>query len=424
MANNAAAHIRVLIVDDFAETRENIRKLLQFESDIDVVGMARTGREGIALAKETKPNVVLMDINMPDMDGIQATEIITKEVPIAQIVIVSVQSDTDYLRRAMLAGARDFLSKPPPADEMINTIRRLGEMSRQREALLASQPALSGPGGGARGRGGKVIAVFSPKGGAGCTTLVTNLAMALKSGDNKVMVVDANIQFGDVGVFLNLQGKFNLVSLTERADEIDEEWLQSVLTNHTASGVKVLLAPPTPEDAELVGAGQLKKVLESLREYYDYILVDTASVLRDVELTVFDVADRVVLVATPDIPSLANIKKFFDLIEKLEFPPEKMLLILNRVDRRGGITAANVEETLKHTVRGQILLDDKTVLASINSGVPFILSPNARQLAPVPGIFELAQRLKDDFNPKETAPAADDKGRKAPAKQSSLFARR
>src|SRR5690349_23797078 len=151
MANNTAPHIRVLIVDDFAETRENIRKLLQFENDIEVVGMARTGREGIQLAKETRPHVVLMDINMPDMDGIQATEIIAKDVPSAQIIIVSVQSDTDYLRRAMLAGARDFLSKPPPADELVNTIRRLGQLSQQREALISSQPALGGLAGGAKG---------------------------------------------------------------------------------------------------------------------------------------------------------------------------------------------------------------------------------------------------------------------------------
>ncbi len=137
--------IRVLIVDDIAETRENIRKLLQFEPDIDVVAMARTGREGIQLSKEYKPNVVLMDINMPDMDGIQATEVIVKEVPIAQIIIVSVNSDTDYLRRAMLAGARDFLSKPPSADELINTIRRLGELSRQREQMIAAAaPSLTG----------------------------------------------------------------------------------------------------------------------------------------------------------------------------------------------------------------------------------------------------------------------------------------
>jgi pilus assembly protein CpaE len=426
MANNAGPNIRVLIVDDFAETRENIRKLLQFEPDIEVVGMARSGREGIQLAKETKPNVVLMDINMPDMDGIQATEIISKEVPIAQIVIVSVQSDTDYLRRAMLAGARDFLSKPPPADELINTIRRLGTMSRQREMLIASQPNMAGGGPGSKGVGGKVISVYSPKGGSGCTMLATNLALALHTDDNKVLIVDANLQFGDVGVLLNLQGKYSLVSLAERADEIEEDFIQSVVASHS-SGVKVLLGPPTPEDAELVNEVQLKKVLEKLREYFNYVIVDTSSVLRNVELTIFDSSDRVLLIATPDIPSLANIKKFFDLVEKLEYPPDRVVLVLNRVDRRGGITAANVEETLKHAVAGQILLDDKTVLASINSGVPFITGP--RSIGPVQGILDLAQRLRNDFAPKPSAAASDDRkgkpaGKPQPAKSSSLFQRR
>ena len=112
----AGQKIGVLIVDDIAETRENIKKLLQFEADIEVVGTAKTGREAVVLAKEKRPNVVIMDINMPDMDGIAATEHITKDVPSAQIVILSVQNDADYLRRAMMAGARDFLTKPPSGD--------------------------------------------------------------------------------------------------------------------------------------------------------------------------------------------------------------------------------------------------------------------------------------------------------------------
>src|SRR3989304_1317988 len=128
--------IRVLIVDDIAETRENIRKLLQFEPDIEVVAAARTGKEGVALAKQHKPDVVLMDINMPDMDGITATEQITKDTPATQIVMLSVQSDTDYLRRAMRAGASDFLTKPPSADELISTIRKLGEVGQTRAAQL------------------------------------------------------------------------------------------------------------------------------------------------------------------------------------------------------------------------------------------------------------------------------------------------
>jgi pilus assembly protein CpaE len=129
--------IRVIIVDDIADTRENIRKLLQFENDVEVIGVARTGREGLDLAKESKPDVVLMDINMPDMDGITATENIQRLVPFTKIIILSVQSDPNYMRRAMLAGARDFLTKPPSVEELTAAIRRAGPLSREERAKAA-----------------------------------------------------------------------------------------------------------------------------------------------------------------------------------------------------------------------------------------------------------------------------------------------
>jgi pilus assembly protein CpaE len=419
-----AEKIRVLIVDDIAETRENIKKLLQFEADIEVVDTARTGKEGLELARKHKPNVILMDINMPDMDGIQATRLIVRDVPTSQIVMVSVQQDTDYLRQAMLAGARDFLSKPPSADELINTIRRLGEISRDSERkMVAPATEMTAPGGRARSAGvdGKVVAVFSPKGGAGCTTILANLAIALQSDDVRVVVVDANIQFGDVHVFFNLKGKYNLVSLVVGGDELDEAFMQNVLMAHP-SGVKVVLGPPTPEDAEHVSAnvGQLKKILEALRHQFHYVLVDTASVLRDVELSVLDVADRIVLVATPDIPTLANVKKFFDLSEKLEYPKDKIMLVLNRMDKRWNISPQSIEENLKHPLKAQIPFDDRTAVNAMNSGVPFVSA--SRNTPPAQGILELMQKVKEEFAPKEAAPAGD---KKTPAKaRSSLFDRK
>ncbi len=416
-----AEKIKVLIVDDIAETRENIRKLLQFEPDIDVVAMARTGKEGLQLAKETKPNVILMDINMPDMDGIQATRLIVRDVPSAQIIMVSVQQDTDYLRQAMLAGARDFLSKPPSADELINAIRRLGEMSRLVEEKEKARVVPDVPGGapGKRSAGvdGRIVAVFSPKGGAGCTTLATNLAVALQSDEVKVVVVDANIQFGDVHVFFSLKSKYSLVSIVSQADEIDEAFLQNVLTAHP-SGVKVLLGPPTPEDAELVLAPQLRKLIEQLRHQFHYVIVDTASVLREQELAVLDVADRILLVATPDIPTLANVKKFFDLSEKLEYPKDKIMLVLNRFDKRWGISPQSIEESIKHPVKATVPFDDRVVIGAINSGVPFVTG--SKNAPPSQGVFELAQKVKDEFAPKEAAPA----DKKQPAKPRSLFDRR
>jgi len=149
MTEGAEELIRVLIVDDIAETRENLRKLLQFESDVTVVGSARTGVEAIDIARETEPDVVIMDINMPDMDGIEATEAMLRDVPFTQIVMLSVNNDADYVRRAMRAGARDFLAKPPSGDELISTIRTLAVLAHEQREKLAyplPQVAVQGPG--------------------------------------------------------------------------------------------------------------------------------------------------------------------------------------------------------------------------------------------------------------------------------------
>src|SRR5437667_5963713 len=136
-----AAQIRVVIVDDIAETRENFSKLLMFERDIEVVGMAGSGPEAIEVCRKLRPDVVLMDINMPEMDGIKAAEILSTEMPGIGIIMMSVQSEQDYLRRAMLAGAREFLVKPCSVDDLIRSIRHVYRPESSKGALAASQPA-------------------------------------------------------------------------------------------------------------------------------------------------------------------------------------------------------------------------------------------------------------------------------------------
>ena len=128
--------IKVLIVDDIAETRDHLTKLLGFESDIEVVGAADSGRQALEMAGRLKPDVVLMDINMPDMDGITATEHLAAEVPTAAVVMMSVQGEADYLRRSMLAGAREFLVKPFSSDELTSSIRQVYTRERDKQGRI------------------------------------------------------------------------------------------------------------------------------------------------------------------------------------------------------------------------------------------------------------------------------------------------
>ncbi|MBN1316358.1 MAG: response regulator [Anaerolineales bacterium] len=402
--------IRVLIVDDIRETRDNLRKLLQFESDIEVVGQASTGEEGITLASSIAPNVILMDINMPGIDGISASEAITRQVPTAQVIMMSVQSESDYIRRAMLAGARDFLTKPFSSDELIVTIRRVHERSQKNLASMpvyhTGKPGMVQGFPGSSEKKGKVIAFFSPKGGVGCSTIAANLAVTLAQGGQATALMDADLPFGDMGVILDVHGTHSIVDLAERFDEMDSDLLSSVLTSHS-SGLKVMLAPPRPEMSELVTAIHLKKIIMLMRNRFEYTIIDTFTSLQDIMLTVLDQADKIVLVATPDIPCIKDTRLFFEVVDQLNYRPDKTLLVLNRVDKHSGITVADVENTLKHPIEVAIPVDSRTVLFSINQGIPFVMRDPSKPVSI--SINELASRLRTILEQEEKEEAITNK---------------
>jgi pilus assembly protein CpaE len=400
--------IRVLIVDDIAETRENVRKLLQFESDVEVVGAARTGKEAIELSKEVLPDVLLMDINMPDMDGITATERVKRILPHAQIVILSVQNDPNYMRRAMMAGARDFLAKPPTVDELTAAIRRAGEVALSEKAMaIPSATASGGKRSGVTGslgmNEGSVIMVYSPKGGTGATTVAINLAIALHNKETPVGVIDTNLQFGDIAVFLNEQVRYSILDLAPRVDEIDKELVEEVMITHAQTGIKILAAPTRPEYAENITADQVAKIIRFLRRRFSYIIVDTSSTLTDSVLAVLDETDLVILVITQEIPSIRSARIFLDLIDGLKIERQRVILTMNRYDKRIAITPERVGENFKQEVLAVVPLDERVVVPSVNRGVPFIMKDKSRPVAR--SILSLAEVVRERIS---TIQAAED----------------
>lgn len=389
--------VRVLIVDDVSETRENVKKLLQFESDVEVVGIARTGKEAIQASQDLNPDVVLMDINMPDMDGIAATEAIRAKQQAVQVVILSVQSDQNYMRRAMLAGARDFLTKPPMGDELISAIRRAGEMAqveKSKAARVQSAPLVGMPGviAGQRGPRGKIVVVYSPKGGTGCTTIAVNLALALKNSDTRVALVDGNLQFGDVAMFINEQGKNTVLDLAPRAEELDAEIVEEVMVKHSTTGLHILAAPNRPEYADKVSSAQFGKMLEFLAQLYSFVIVDTMPILTDLTLATIDVSDLIVLVTTQDIPSIKNSRLFLDLLQNLGIRRDRIMFIMNRYDRKVNITPERVADNLKQEVALVIPSDEVTAVKAVNRGVPFVMDNKSQPVAR--SILTLAENVR------------------------------
>ncbi|MEO6058438.1 MAG: response regulator [Candidatus Limnocylindria bacterium] len=404
--------IKVLIVDDIPETRDHLSRLLGLEREIDVAGTAGSGEEAIQVAMELRPDVIVMDINMPGMDGVAAAEIISQRLPTSPIIMMSVHGEAEQLKRAISAGAREFLVKPFSGDEFSESIRRVYEREVGRRVQLAGEIAQTPAATKLTDDGDhQVIAVFSPKGGAGRTTIATNLAVAIHQETGaRVCLVDANLQFGDVGVLLNLNPKNqSIIDAVERG-EPDGDVVDSVVIDHS-TGIRVLLAPPAPEGADLVTSPYLRKILEHLRATHDYVIVDLPAGLTDHSLGVMDLADTIVVLTALEITTIKNVRLFLEVADQLEYNRSKIRLVVNRADTAQGIRIADVEASIRRPIDATIVSDGRLSVLAVNRGVPFVVSHPESVLTR--DVMSLAKLLAG-----ETA-AAQDKPNKR-----GLFARR
>jgi pilus assembly protein CpaE len=387
--------IKVLIVDDIPETRDHLSRLLGLEREIDVAGTAGSGEEAIQMSMDVRPDVIVMDINMPGLDGIATAEIISQRLPNSPIIMMSVHGEAEHLKRAMLAGAREFLVKPFSGDEFATSIKRVHERELVRRAQIQAVAGTPVPTPSAQAAENEadhqVIAVFSPKGGAGRTTLAVNIALALRRETNqRVALVDANLQFGDVGVLLNLNPKNKSVLDAVEGGEPDRDIIESVMVDHS-TGIRVLLAPPSPEGADLVTAAYLRKIVDMLRQNHDWVVVDLPSGLNDHTLGVLDAADQILVVAALEITTIKNVRLFLEVADQLDYERSKIRLVINRSDASQGIRIGDVEASIRRSIDGTIVSDGRLAVLAVNRGVPFVVSHPESPLAR--DVIKLARTL-------------------------------
>ena len=399
--------IRLLIVDDIQSTRDNLRKLLSFEDDIQVVGTAGDGQEGVVEAQRLRPDIVLTDVNMPIMDGIQLTEQLTQDLPSSPVIIMSVQGERDYLRRAMQAGAREFLIKPFSHDELVAAIRRVYALEQKKGTFLARTAEAAPPAASGRSGPGEVFVVFSAKGGVGKSIIAANLAVALaRETDARVALVDLDLQFGDIGVMLNLNHSRSITDVVDTQDHLDEEALDDILATGPA-GIRVLLAPIKPELADLVTPDHVRTVLAEVRKLCDFVVVDASSHLGEAILQVMEVASRILVVTGLTIPSVKNARLTLGVLESLNIDPERVLLVVNRVDGYSDFNKEATEQYLRVPVAVQIPHDPRAVADSWNQGKPFVETQPEAEISRA--IRELVFRLVPQEQP---AMAGGDKKRR------------
>ena len=380
--------ITVLIVDDISYTREDIKRLLYFEDDIEVVGDAADGTEACKLAAELRPDVILMDINMPHMDGIEATEHISVEVPESAIIIISIQAEQEYLRKAMVAGAGEYLVKPFSASELADSIRRVNESQKKRRQYLAvPRPA---PPPKEQLPQGKIITFFCTKGGVGKTTLACNLAVCLAQTTGKsVALLDMDLTAGDTSVMLNITAKGTIADLVQEHDQLDYELIDTFLALHM-SGLRVLPAPDSPEQAEVVMVPHVEQILRGLKDKVDYIIIDTGPVYSDINLALLENSNQICLVLNQDLTSLRHVKTTLDILQELKYG-QKVNVLLNQYNPKSGINKRDLETFLNKVMEAVIPEDQKTVRSAINKGLPFVMNQAGTDVAV--SILELAKVL-------------------------------
>ena len=360
------------MVDDIPGTRENLKKLLSFEEDIEVVGSAGDGREGIEVSRQLQPHVVLMDVNMPGMDGITATEALAVELPQCPVVIMSVQGERDYLRRAMQSGAREFLIKPFTGDELVASIRRVYELEEKKGAY--SPKAAAGPAAEPERLGGQVCVVLSGKGGCGKSFVAINLAAALRVETSaKVCLVDLDLQFGDIGVMMNLDHAKTITELVDGPGNMDWELIDDVLADGPL-GLRVLLGPFSPEYGDLVRAEHVRAIVDILRREFDYVVVDTGSQLSEATLEAIDGADRLIVVGALNIPAIKDTRLMLKMLESLKVNRDRIVVVVNGHDAHAVYDGPSIERNLKFPVRVQLPSDPRLVGGSIHRGSPLVVT--------------------------------------------------
>ncbi|HEX2625773.1 MAG TPA: response regulator, partial [Candidatus Limnocylindrales bacterium] len=368
------------------------------------VTVASDGQEALKLWSSENPGLILLDVSLPKLDGyavaekIRADEGAKDHVP---IIMLTSEKEVEQKVRGLRAGADDYLVKPFHQAELL---------ARMRGLLSRFGPVEAGGTSRVRPPLGKMIAFYGAKGGVGATTIAINTAIALHTElDRKVALVDAVLQFGDHRVFLDLGNDRKSVTDLMNAPQVDAELLKSVMVKHD-SGVDLLLAPTSPEEADLVHPENLAGVLAMLRTMYDYVIVDVDKRLGDLVLSILDHADEVHIVMTADLSCLKNVRLVLEALRKVGFDPKRLKLALNRSNAFTGISVGAAESALKREFETKITNEYRVAISAQNTGSPFSYSKPDAPLSKE--IVELAHAIDASFAPQVTAVA----GAPAPAR--------
>jgi pilus assembly protein CpaE len=383
--------IRVVIASDEPEQTDELKILLQQAYlPLEVISTVGT-KQCLQMVKDFTPDVVVF---VDEGAKVPATEIsreVYQKYPGTAIIIIASpakQETTTYLRQALLAGAKDVLPFPPMLDTLVTSIQQAHQLERGRRPVRAFGRVRRAE----AGMGGRLILVYSPKGGTGCSVLAANLGVLLAKMNPEMSTVlfDLDLQFGDQGILLSLDPHRSILDLLPVIDELTRDAVDASLTHHP-SGLRVLMAPPELQQADLIDAEGVRKILVALRAYYDTVIIDVPATLTDISLTAFEFADLILQICTPDVLAIRRTRASLELYDGLGIPRDVVRLVLNRTSRKSEIKSDEFSMLFEHEVIGEIPADFFFLQPYVNLGVP--ISEATRSAPIVQSLTYIAKQL-------------------------------
>jgi pilus assembly protein CpaE len=376
----SAAAFAVAVVDDDPKLRTRLAMQLG--------EAARAGSYPSIEALEERhgagePLIVVFGPSYAEADGLGQVEKLTRQRPEVGAVLVVEELSTQTLQAALRSGVKDVALATEPG-QLLEAVSRVAETLN----VLPVRPAPTGPSAAPVDQG-RVVTVFSTKGGAGKSVVASNLAILLaRKTDKPVVLVDADLQFGDVAVMLKLTPQHTIVDAVGSMHRLDPQLMQSLLVKHEPSGVYILPAPLEPAFADQVSAADLAKIVQILQTFAGYVVIDTPAQFNDVVLNLLEVSDDILLIAGMDIPNIKNVKLGLQTLRLLNTPMNKIKLVLNRANSKVKLDVSEVERALG--VKADCLVpSDIVVPQSVNKGVPAVLD------APKSGVSRSLAQLAD-----------------------------
>jgi pilus assembly protein CpaE len=357
----------------------NLRVLLsgpaadQLEATLDEAGvsMVRPSGEGGGLRVSSPVDVALHVVASSSSPELVSDIRNVRALAKAPLILAAYGAPNGIVEVGLEVGAADVLLLPQSSETL----------------MFALHKASAASGG---THNGKIVTVFSPKGGSGKTVLATNIAAATARAGVHTLLVDFDLQFGDAALMLAVSPRATIADMAGSAGDVDIEKLNAFVNNDARNDLGLLAAPRRPEEAEIVRQSDLEAVLDAARSGYEAVVVDTGPLFDGPMIAALDRCDQLLLVCTPEVTSLKNVRIGLETIDRLGFPRDRVLIVANRIGASGGIVMREMEDALGVEI-GFELPDDPGVPAAVNRAIPAVLSDEKGRFARA--VSELATSL-------------------------------